>query len=130
MALAKALGFQQMFKWIIIGIISIIFLVIFFWQFGQFFIPLLLAGLVVFLLYIQSMQTRKPISPVLIGVLPLGAFIIGYFIQRISIMTLSGSDYISDPTALIVDQTMTVMLFVFILAVVAMFTIGKRRRRR
>jgi len=132
MAFAKVLALQQMTKWIVIGIVSIIVIVIFFWQFGQFFIPLMLTGLMVFALYLQSMQTKKPVSPMLMVVLPLGAFTFGYIIQRMSTVALSGVGYSADPTTLIIDQTMTIMCLVFILVVVLMFAMSRKavRRRR
>jgi len=132
MAFGKVLALQQMTKWIVVGIISIIVIVIFFWQFGQFFIPLMLAGLVAFVLYVQSAQTKKPVSSILMVVLPLGAFTFGYFIQRMSTVALSGVGYSPDPTTLVIDQTMSIMCLVFILVVVLMFAMSRKavRRRR
>ena len=132
MAFAKALALQNMIKWLVIGVVAIIFMAIFFWQFGQFLIPLMLAGFVAFVLYVQSAQTKKPASPtsmVLMVVLPLGAFMFGYFIQRGSTVALSGSGYPADPTTLIIDQTMSIMLLVFILVVALVFAVSRRRRR-
>jgi len=129
MAFGKALALQHMTKWIVIGVVAIIFMMIFFWQFGQFLIPLMLAGLMVFGLYAQSAQAKKPISPVLMVALPLGAFITGYFIQRVSTVALSGTSYITDQTTLVIDQTMSIMLLVFILVIALVFAVSRRRRR-
>ena len=126
MALAKMLGLQQMIKWLVIGIVLIVLVVIFFWQFGQFFIPLILTGIAVFLLYTQSTQTRKPVSPILMVTLPLGAFMLGYFIQRVSTVALSGVGYSADSTTLVIDQTMTIMFLMFILAIALMFAISRK----
>lgn len=133
MALRKALALQHMTKWIVIGIVAILLIAIFFWQFGQFFIPLVLAGLVGFGLSMQSAQTKKPISPTLTVVLTLGTFMFGYFIQRFSTVALSGADISTDPTTAIIDQTMTIMLLIFVLALVLMFMLSRKaavRRRR
>jgi len=129
MAFGKALAVQQMTKWVVVGVIVIIFMAIFLWQFGQFLIPLTVTGIVAFLLYAQSGQTKKPVSPILMAVLPLGAFVCTYFIQRVSVVALSGAGYSTDPTTLAVDQTMMIMLLVFILAIALVFAVSRRRRR-
>lgn len=127
MALGKALGLQQMTKWIVIGIVAIIVIAIFFWQFGQFFIPLILTGMAVFILIFQSMQTKRPVNPVLMVSLPLSAFILGYFVQRISTVALSGADYPTDATSLVIDQTMSIMLLIFVLVIVVAYAMSRRK---
>ena len=127
MGWAKMLGMEQMVKWIVIGIVAIILIVIFFWQFSQFFIPLILTGMAVFILIFQSMQTKKPVHPALMVSLPLCVFIFGYFVQRISTVALSGFDYSTDPTGLVIDQTMSIMLLIFLLVIVVAFAMSRKR---
>ena len=129
-AIGKMLGMQQMMKWLVIGIVSIILIVIFFWQFGQFFIPLILTGVAVFALVLNSMQTKKPVNPVLMVSLPLSAFILGYFIQRISVVALSGAEYSPDPTALVIDQTMSILLLIFALVIVVAVAMSRKTATR
>jgi hypothetical protein len=104
-------------KWIVLGIIGIIFLAIFFMYFGEWFIPLALMLAIILSMWFTGAYKNLP-SWVLI-VAPLTAFCLGYVMQKLTIVSLSttGGEVSSTIPAIgygLVAVVLVVLLFVFV----------------
>jgi hypothetical protein len=129
--LEKLVGLGDVIKWIVIGIISLVFMAVFFMYFGRFFIPIVLCVLVIAFLYFTGAYQKTP--PVQMALMLFIAFIGGYFIQRISTVALSvlSGTVLTEPsfdTFDLIMLSLTVIGLVF--AVSTQIKIGKMIKQR
>jgi len=85
--LEKMLPFQGLIKTLLIFVLVLIMIAIFFIGFSAFFIPLLFTGIIIAMLYFTGIAQRMPPWQTMVFVFL--AFGMGYFIQRISIVSMS-----------------------------------------
>ena len=85
------IGGSNTFKWLLIFIIAVMFFIIFFAGYSQWFIPLVCAGMVTAAIYYMELHRSMKGYQVIVSIL--GAFILGWFLQLLSYSVVRLSSY-------------------------------------
>jgi hypothetical protein len=107
-------------KWIVIGILAIIFMAIFFYAFGKWFIPLMLMFAVVASMYLTGAHKSLPAWSVVM--LPLVAFCLGYVMEKLTIVSMQA---IGEPSLANISTAFLFGFLVIVLVVLMVISLTK-----
>ena len=87
--LGKVFGFGDIAKWVVVGIIAIIFMVVFFVGYGMWLIALLAGGAIAIFILVSGKAKDTPLWQILLFIF--FAFFLTYAVQQLSIYGLSST---------------------------------------
>ena len=119
----KMLGFGELAKWIIIGVIAITLLAFFMIGFGKWFIPLLMVLIVSGFLLLSGAYKQAPLYQTMTFILV--AFFLTYAIQALPLMSLQMMGY-EEQHAQIISGVVAILVTIPIMVTLITASQGKR----
>ena len=117
------IGGGNTFKWLLIFIFAVMFFIIFFAGYAQWFIPLVCAGMVAASIYYMGLYKTMKGYQVIFSIM--GAFILGWFLQLLSYSVVKLSTY-----GLSVSVFSEILLYTFAMVITFIFVMIILSRRR
>lgn len=128
MSLAKLIPLQGLIKTVLLFVLALILILIFFVGFGQFFIPILLTGIIIAFIYFTGMAKTTKSWQLMVFVL--ATFVMGFFIQRMTLIKMQTVDGDIPMTVEFWSSAVILVFFLFMFVWVAMRKSKKKMFKR